>query len=56
MRPTDWNPFAPFGRVLARRAEAARLRCDMKRLREMPDHLLRDIGMHRGEIADIGRR
>ena len=42
--------------MLARRAEAARLRRDLKRLSAMPDDLLRDIGLHRGEIADIGRR
>jgi uncharacterized protein YjiS (DUF1127 family) len=56
MRTIDSNPFAPVGRMLARRAEAARLRHDLKRLSAMPDYLLRDIGLHRGEIADIGRR
>jgi uncharacterized protein YjiS (DUF1127 family) len=56
MRPINSNLFTPLGRMLARRAEVARLHRDLKRLRALPDHLLRDIGLHRGEIADIGRR
>ena len=53
MKTIDSNQFAPVGRMLARRAEAARLRRDAKRLSAMPDYLLRDIGLHRGEIANI---
>jgi uncharacterized protein YjiS (DUF1127 family) len=56
MRPIDSNPFARVGRMLARRAEAARLHRDLGRLSALPDHLLRDIGLRRGEIADVGRR
>jgi uncharacterized protein YjiS (DUF1127 family) len=56
MRTIDSNPFAPVGRMLTRRAEAARLRHDLKRLSAMPDYLLSDIGLHRGEIAKIVRR
>jgi uncharacterized protein YjiS (DUF1127 family) len=56
MRTIDSNQFARVGRMLARRAEAARLRRDVKRLSAMPDYLLRDIGLHRGEIANIVRR
>ena len=56
MRTIELNPFAPVARMLARNAEAARRTRDLKRLMAMPDHLLRDIGLHRGEIADIGRR
>ena len=56
MRPIDLNPFAPVGRMFARHAEAARGRRDLKRLSAMPDYLLRDIGLHRGDIADLGRR
>jgi uncharacterized protein YjiS (DUF1127 family) len=56
MRTIDSNPFASVGRMLARRAEAARLRRDAKRLRAMPDYLLRDIGLHRSEIANIMHR
>jgi uncharacterized protein YjiS (DUF1127 family) len=56
MRTVDLNPFASVGQMLARRAEAARLRRDAKRLSAMPHYLLRDIGLHRGEIASIVRR
>jgi uncharacterized protein YjiS (DUF1127 family) len=56
MRTIDSNLFVRVGDMLARRSEAVRLRRDVKRLSAMPDHLLRDIGLHRGEIADIGRR
>ena len=56
MRTIDSNLFTPLGRMLARRVEAARLHRDLKRLSALPDHLLRDIGLHRGGIADIGRR
>ena len=56
MRSIDLNQFAPVGRMLASRAVAERLRRDAKRLSAMPDYLLRDIGLHRGEIANIVHR
>jgi uncharacterized protein YjiS (DUF1127 family) len=45
------NRLSAVGRLLARRAEASRQRRDMKLLGVMPDHLLRDIGLHRGDVA-----
>ena len=50
MRAIELNPFAPVARMLARNAEAARRTRDLKRLRALPDHLLRDIGLVRGRF------
>jgi len=36
-----------FGRVIRRR----RLRLDALHVRDLPDHLLKDIGIHRGNIV-----
>lgn len=36
-----------FDRMMWRR----RCRCDMLLVRDLPDHLLRDIGIQRGDIA-----
>ena len=47
---------AQLAAILARLAEADRRYRDMHRLREMPDYLLRDIGLHRGDIAHRARR
>jgi uncharacterized protein YjiS (DUF1127 family) len=48
MQNINSNLFAPLARMLARRSEAARLHRDLRRLSALPDHLLRDIGLHRG--------
>jgi uncharacterized protein YjiS (DUF1127 family) len=47
---------ARLAAMLARLAEADRRNRDILRLREMPDYLLRDIGLDRGDISHRARR
>jgi uncharacterized protein YjiS (DUF1127 family) len=47
-----------FGRLFRRIAEEQELRRDIRRLSELDDHMLQDIGIVRGDIEDRvrGRR
>jgi uncharacterized protein YjiS (DUF1127 family) len=40
----------PLRALVARMADAVRKSADRRRLQDMPDHLLRDIGLTRGDI------
>jgi uncharacterized protein YjiS (DUF1127 family) len=53
-------PRRPLGArlaaMLARIAEADRRHRDMQRLSELPDYVLRDIGLTRYDVARMARR
>ncbi len=44
-----------FGRMIAAMQHRARIAAVERRLRDMPDHMLKDIGMHRSEIHAVVR-
>ena len=44
---------ARLSALLERVVEADRRYRDLHKLRELPDHLLRDVGLHRGDLARL---
>ena len=47
---------ARLSALLERVVEADRRYRDLHNLRELPDHLLRDVGLHRGDLARLAGR
>jgi uncharacterized protein YjiS (DUF1127 family) len=52
-RPTGLDPAGAFGRIFTTARRKLRIAADRRLLDSMPDYLLHDLGIGRGDIANV---